>query len=272
MSTRALVGIMNSKGEIYSIYNHYDGYPEGLGKTLTHYYKHIKKIRNLIKLGDASFIGTSLEPSPLVQRYGFDFMANEVYKNLPESQRNTLLDDHSGNPRYSVFYTRDRGEKTPAIKYKNLDKFLDEQFIDFKYVFKDREWYAYDSSGKAIHPETGEPVKDKLKDKLKQDNKNKVTAKYTREQAKKDSKVIKNAITTASEMELNNTLVFLIVTQTQAKVVLSTKTPEIKQPHTKGIIDLTTFTSHKNTKKARPLKEIEDIIYYGMQEDISRTQ
>lgn len=58
MSTRSRIGVRLSDGKIKSIYCHFDGYPEGVGRTLTKHYTDPKKVEDLIALGDISVLGT----------------------------------------------------------------------------------------------------------------------------------------------------------------------------------------------------------------------
>lgn len=58
MSTRCRIGMKLPDGRIKSIYCHWDGYKEGVGKTLQKYYKDPKKIEELLDLGDISSLGS----------------------------------------------------------------------------------------------------------------------------------------------------------------------------------------------------------------------
>jgi len=53
MATRSLIGIVNKDGSISSIYNHFDGYPQGVGVQLALNYGE-KEAKRLIKLGNRS--------------------------------------------------------------------------------------------------------------------------------------------------------------------------------------------------------------------------
>jgi len=56
MSTRSRIGIQNENGSITSIYCHYDGYPEGVGKELVEKFNSPVKINDLLSKGDMSSI------------------------------------------------------------------------------------------------------------------------------------------------------------------------------------------------------------------------
>ena len=68
MATRALVGILNESGTVDFIYNHWDGYPEHLGVMLKNYYNTEENIRELLSLGDASGIDSTLAKSEFYAR------------------------------------------------------------------------------------------------------------------------------------------------------------------------------------------------------------
>ena len=56
MATRSLIGIVNPIGSITTIYNHFDGYPQGVGVQLALNYGE-KEAKRLIKLGNRRSLG-----------------------------------------------------------------------------------------------------------------------------------------------------------------------------------------------------------------------
>ena len=58
MSTRSRIAIENESGIVNSIYCHFDGYVDGVGKTLFNHYDK-EKLQKLIELGDISSLGES---------------------------------------------------------------------------------------------------------------------------------------------------------------------------------------------------------------------
>ena len=88
MATRARIGIQQKSGRIIASYQHWDGYPGGLGFNLIENWEDPKKVTEAIKLGDSSkwhqIIGDKVD---------FDDRDNQMY----EVQ--------------NVYYGRDRGEK-----------------------------------------------------------------------------------------------------------------------------------------------------------------
>jgi hypothetical protein len=58
MSTRSRIAIENQNGSVTSIYCHFDGYLDGVGKKLFNHYDR-EKTEKLIELGDISVLGES---------------------------------------------------------------------------------------------------------------------------------------------------------------------------------------------------------------------
>ena len=56
MATRALVGFINDKPELISTYNHYDGYPESLGKGLEAHYSMPEEALKIASTGYISYL------------------------------------------------------------------------------------------------------------------------------------------------------------------------------------------------------------------------
>jgi hypothetical protein len=114
MATRARIGIKQKSGRIIASYQHWDGYPGGLGYNLCEHWEDSKKVTEAIKLGDSSkwhyIIGDKVD---------FDDRDNPMY----EVQ--------------NVYYGRDRGEKGVGYKiYKDEDDYI-------KHGFNSGEQYIY---------------------------------------------------------------------------------------------------------------------------------
>ena len=118
MATRARIGIVQKSGRVIAAYQHWDGYPGGLGYNLCEHWTSTKKVTDAIKLGDSSkwhyIIGNKI---------GFDERENPMH----EVQ--------------NVYYGRDREEKGCGYKvYKDEAEYLSngwnsgEQYL---YLFKD---------------------------------------------------------------------------------------------------------------------------------------
>ena len=114
MATRARIGIQQKSGRIIASYQHWDGYPGGLGFNLVENWEDPKKVTRAIKLGDSSkwhqIIGDKVD---------FDDRDNEMY----EVQ--------------NVYYGRDRGEKNAGYRvYKDEADYI-------KNGFHSGEQYVY---------------------------------------------------------------------------------------------------------------------------------
>lgn len=60
MATRSSITIKELDGSVKSIYCHWDGYPEGVGKILDEHYTDLEKVRELIALGNLSSLGPEI--------------------------------------------------------------------------------------------------------------------------------------------------------------------------------------------------------------------
>ena len=154
MATRARIGIKQKSGRIIASYQHWDGYPGGLGFNLIENWEDPKKVTDAIKLGDSSkwhsIIGGKID---------FDNRENEMY----EVQ--------------NVYYGRDRGEKGAGYKiYKDEAEYIENGFRSgeqYVYLMKlDNEkdylgrakgtWYfvesRYTEQGKEVIDEEFKPL------------------------------------------------------------------------------------------------------------------
>lgn len=99
MSTRSAIGYKDTDGTVKAIYCHFDGYPNGVGKTLRKYYNSIDKAKELVSMGSISTLSNSI--------------------------KNT------------TFYHRDMGENYEVLTYKSTDDFMymDNTFIEYRYLY-----------------------------------------------------------------------------------------------------------------------------------------
>tara|TARA_Y200000002_G_scaffold371790_1_gene368845 strand:+ start:404 stop:928 length:525 start_codon:yes stop_codon:yes gene_type:complete len=118
MATRARIAIELKDGSFISSYQHWDGYPGGLGYTLIDHWTDYAKTKEAIELGDAS---------------SWRYMVGQQID----------FDDRS-NPLHDVqncYYGRDRGEKDVGYhKHMNGVVLLDEAFNsgeEYLYILKD---------------------------------------------------------------------------------------------------------------------------------------
>lgn len=129
VSTRARFGILNSNGTITSVYHHWDGYPDWLGKRLVENYSDENKLREVMNGGDMSSIesdrtwnSTTREPQPL--------------------------------------YYKERGENCPAKMSLNLSVYHEHAKdcgAEFWYLFHDGKWTCYQEKRESSYKEVAIP-------------------------------------------------------------------------------------------------------------------
>jgi hypothetical protein len=121
MATRSRIGIeltdKNGERIVKSIYCHWDGYPEGVGKTLMEHYQDRDKVEKLIKLGAISFLEASIEKP-----------AGHTFDTPVKG--------------YTVAYHRDRKEeKVPARVDAGVADFFRKDFEQYGYILTEEgEW------------------------------------------------------------------------------------------------------------------------------------
>ena len=107
------VPAVNLDGKYIGIYHHWDGYPEGVGVTLTKRFNTYEDALNLMLYGDESSINSSVCIIPYVLRGG-------GYK---------------------------KSEDTPPNMYNKIPPNLgDISWAEYVYLFKDGEWYFDNAS------------------------------------------------------------------------------------------------------------------------------
>ena len=118
MATRARIGIQLPDGSIRAAYQHWDGYPGGLGYKLIDHWTNPEKVQKAIELGNASTWNQIIG-----EKCDFD-------------DRNAESHDVQ-----NIYYGRDRGEKDQgAHTYKNESEYLQEGFHsgeEYIYLLKD---------------------------------------------------------------------------------------------------------------------------------------
>jgi len=124
MSTTARIGIELPSGKVKASYCHFDGYPEGVGKTLLYHYSDRNKLESLIDLGTLRVLKPLVDPDP----------------NLPHVLREEAQDD------VTEAYGKD-GEPedySPPEILDSLEKYFEAQYAhDYAYVYtKEGKWLA----------------------------------------------------------------------------------------------------------------------------------
>ena len=127
MSTRSRIAVMH--GEVCkSIYCHFDGYLEGVGRTLLQHYPS-DKANNLVALGDMSVLAKNLT-APEGVEHSFEDRAEDT----------------------CVFYGRDRGEEDTAWQVAHsFEEFLEQVNAcggEYYYVMENGQWYCGSMDGK----------------------------------------------------------------------------------------------------------------------------
>ena len=153
MATRARIAIQTENG-IIGAYQHWDGYPGGLGYNLIDNWYKADKITDAIKLGNSSKWGIIIG-----EKIDFD-------------DRNNPMQDVQ-----NVYYTRDRGEKDQGPKvYKNEEDYLDKGFNsgeDYIYLAKNTgqkdylgneqvTWFYASYDSKEFKPLEEDAIKDHI--------------------------------------------------------------------------------------------------------------
>ena len=118
MATRSRIGIQLADQSVLSVYHHWDGYPEWLGKTLVEQYNTKDKVAELIDGGDMS-----------------SCWSDSIWgEQLPEGK-------------YAPEYYSARGENCPPTLCKDLNEFLthtDENYGgEYAYHFVNGEWICH---------------------------------------------------------------------------------------------------------------------------------
>ena len=113
MATRSRIGIKLKDGSILSVYHHWNGYPEWLGRILNTHFNTEEKVQELIDGGDMSLCWTD-------ERW-----------------------DNPLNEEYGPQYYSQRGEDCPPRLDPNMNLYL-KYGEEYAYVFINNEWVCYD--------------------------------------------------------------------------------------------------------------------------------
>ena len=114
MSTRSRIGLELKNKSIISVYHHWDGYPEWLGRILKTHYNTREKVAELIDGGDMSSCWTD-------SRW-----------------------DDSADGSYGPQYYSQRGDNCPPRLDADLCEYLlPEDSEDYSYLFRNGEWVCY---------------------------------------------------------------------------------------------------------------------------------
>jgi hypothetical protein len=138
MATRSRIGIQLADESILSVYHHWDGYPEWLGRILNTHYNTKEKVAELIDGGDMSCCWTK-------DRWTGKKVAKYVNENIEAAE-------------YGPQYYAQRGEDCPPRLDSNLIEYLNDM-EEFAYVYtQNQEWVCFknqydDAPAKVAIPE-----------------------------------------------------------------------------------------------------------------------
>ncbi len=123
MATSATISYERPDGKIRSIYCHWDGYIEGVGKTLIEHYNG-SNLDALMDLGDLSILG-----------------------NIPQSDAKGWDISAPRDDDYCLSY-RDRGETdTDAVEYADFNEFKEKAYLqEYNYLYCYNTWYVLTDS------------------------------------------------------------------------------------------------------------------------------
>lgn len=123
MATRSAIGVLNIDGTVNAIYCHWDGYPEGVGRTLIQHWCDEQKINSLIELGDLSMLRSEIGEA-------HDF-----------NVRWSLGDPQS---KWCLAYGRDRGDLNTGHRvFTSSKEFVSEMSLsgcEYFYLWVDGRW------------------------------------------------------------------------------------------------------------------------------------
>ena len=110
MATRSRIGLELSDGSVLSVYHHWDGYPEWLGRILKTHYNGKSLAEELIDGGDMSCCWTDdrWDDTGVVGVYGPQYYSQRGEDCPPRLDKN-LSEYLQNSEEYSYVYTADEG-------------------------------------------------------------------------------------------------------------------------------------------------------------------
>jgi len=123
MATRARIGLQVGNS-IVSVYHHWDGYPQWLGRILNTHYTTKSQVIDLIDGGDMSVCWTK-------ERWTGKELAPYV-KEIKEVEK------------YGPQHYAQRGEDCPPRLDESITEFINSG-EEYGYIFRDGEWFCYDT-------------------------------------------------------------------------------------------------------------------------------
>lgn len=128
MATHATISYFDEDTKKYhSIYSHWDGGLEWVGKVLKEHYSSLDKVKKLVALGSISSLGERIAP---IGKHSFDEREKGV----------------------TVAYNRDRGDEWENVKPLVSSKLKKADRQDYNYLFENGEWKYITDCGKEWQP------------------------------------------------------------------------------------------------------------------------
>lgn len=116
MATRSYIAQQNADGTFTGVYCHYDGGPDGVGRTLHEHYRDANKVRQLLAGGNISVLG----------------------REIGEKHDFHLLDGQT------AYYGRDRGDEDEGPEThpnkETLAEAADDMGAAYLYLFREGDW------------------------------------------------------------------------------------------------------------------------------------
>jgi hypothetical protein len=134
MATRSTIALEYADGTVDQVYCHWDGYLEGVGKTLLEHYMDPFKVRELMDLGDISSLGEVIGEKHPFGPFELPGMSATEYQTQFGHMTNA--------------YGRDGGEDgTTARRFASFDDYVENhQYEEFEYILHpDGVWYVWDT-------------------------------------------------------------------------------------------------------------------------------
>jgi len=124
MATRALIGYLDEDRNFTCTYNHYDGYPDHLGKALTDHYNTDEKAKEIANTGYISFVD---EDGKIDSKYNEPANKMVLDDDIEEAglQIGEKVDEYGGNYGYVWF-----GNEWMTLKNNGIRSIADQ--FDFK--------------------------------------------------------------------------------------------------------------------------------------------
>jgi len=128
MATRSRIGIQLADESVLSVYHHWDGYPEWLGRILKTHYNTKDKVAELIDGGDMSTCWTEDR-----------WTTETIQLNSYVSEANTPTKGEEYGPQY---YSQRGDDCPPRLDANKYDYLADGE--EYAYLFVNNEWVCYD--------------------------------------------------------------------------------------------------------------------------------